>query len=89
MEDYGEKNSFRMAAYHRLDLGIHVHKKFKNHERTWEFSVYNAYNRHNPFFYYITQEYEWDPEQGESYQNKLKQVSIFPFIPSVSWSIKF
>ena len=89
MDDYGEKNSFRMAAYHRLDLGIQVHKKFEKYERTWEFSVYNAYNRHNPFFYYITQDYNWDPQQGDTYQNKLKQVSIFPFIPSLSWSIKF
>ncbi|HOP03264.1 MAG TPA: hypothetical protein PLE67_02230 [Tenuifilaceae bacterium] len=89
MQDYGEKNSFRMAPYHRLDLGVQVHKKFEKYERTWEFSVYNAYNRHNPFFYYITEEYNWDANQQETYQNKLKQVSIFPFIPSVSWSIKF
>ncbi|MBD0260079.1 MAG: TonB-dependent receptor, partial [Cytophagales bacterium] len=34
VSDYCEKNSFRMAAYHRLDLGIQFHKKMKRHERT-------------------------------------------------------
>ncbi len=89
VEDYGEKNSFRMAPYHRLDFGVQFHKKFDKYERTWEFSVYNAYNRHNPFFYYITNEVDWSEESDYTYQNKLKQVSIFPFIPSASWSIKF
>lgn len=74
---YGdEKNSFRMAPYHRLDLGIQFHKKMKRHERTWEFSIYNAYSRQNPYFYYID-------------GNKLKQVSIFPIIPSFSYNFKF
>lgn len=88
-EDYGEKNSFRMAAYHRFDFGVQFHKSFEKYERTIEFSVYNAYNRHNPFFYYISQDYYWDQYNGETYVNKLKQVSIFPLIPSISWSIKF
>jgi len=75
--DYGnQKNSFRMAPYHRLDIGIQFHKKMKRHERTWAINIYNAYSRQNPFFYYI--------------QNKeLKQVSLFPIIPSFSYNFKF
>ncbi|MBC7571949.1 MAG: carboxypeptidase-like regulatory domain-containing protein, partial [Spirosoma sp.] len=46
-----EKNSFRAEAYHRFDVSIQFHKQKKHHERTWEFSLYNAYNRRNPFFY--------------------------------------
>ncbi len=87
-QDYGGKNSFRMAAYHRLDIGAQFHKKFERYERTWEVSVYNAYNRQNPFFYFVSNEHEWN-DGNETMTNKLKQVSIFPFIPSVSWSIKF
>lgn len=90
IQDYGEKNSFRMAAYHRLDLGVQFHKKFENHERTWEFSIYNMYNRRNPFIYFVRSESVWDPQTNQHvYQNKLKQLSLFQLIPSVSWSIKF
>ena len=82
--DYGQKNNFRMAAYHRLDLGIQFHKIKKWGERTWELSVYNVYNRMNPFFYYSGTEYKNDKSYGV-----LKQVTLFPFIPSFSYNIKF
>lgn len=90
VQDYGEKNGFRMAPYHRLDLGVQVHKKLKRYERTWEFGVYNAYNRQNPFFYFVEEEGSYNSQTDEyTYTNKLKQVSLFQIIPSVSWSIKF
>jgi TonB dependent receptor/TonB-dependent Receptor Plug Domain/CarboxypepD_reg-like domain len=79
--DYGDKNSFRMAPYHRLDVGIQFHKKLKRSERTFELSAYNAYSRLNPFFYYVGYD-----RQGN---RRLRQVSLFPIIPSVSWSWKF
>ena len=81
VEDYGRKNSFRMSPYHRLDIGLQFHKKKTKSERTWEFSVYNVYNRHNPYFYFI--------DQNKKGQNVLRQVSLFPMLPSVSWTIKF
>jgi hypothetical protein len=90
IQDYGKKNDFRMAPYHRLDLSIQIHKKFEKYERTWEFGVYNAYNRQNPFMYFVRGEDNYNPRTGEySHVNKLKQISLFQFIPSVSWSIKF
>jgi hypothetical protein len=83
VSDYGAKNDFRMAAYHRADIGIQFTKQKKNRERIFEVSVYNVYNRKNPFYYYIG--------NSESNPNKrvLKQVSLFPIIPSVSWTVKF
>ena len=80
--DYGEKNSFRMAAYHRLDLSIQFHRQRKHYERIIELGVYNAYNRKNPFFY--TTDYDDDTKTTH-----LKQISLFPVIPSVSWTYKF
>ncbi|MBW6489596.1 MAG: TonB-dependent receptor [Lentimicrobium sp.] len=82
--DYGKVNSSRIRAYHRLDMAIQFHKKIKQRDRTWEIGLYNAYNRKNPFFYFIDQEYN---DSGSV--SKLKQVSIFPVVPSVSYSIKF
>ena len=84
--DYGAKNDFRMAAYHRLDIGIQFHKKKRWGERTWEVSFYNAYSRKNPFYYYLGAEKHEDTEQSET---RLKQVSLFPIIPSVSYNFKF
>lgn len=83
--EYSAKNAYRMAAFHRLDVGIQWHKKKTWGERTWELSVYNLYNRRNPFFYYIGSSTD---TRGQSY-NTLKQVSLFPFIPSLSYSFKF
>ncbi len=80
-EDYGEKNSFRMAAYHRMDIGIQFEKKEKKYTRIFELSVYNVYNRWNPFFYYIDSDI-----LGNS---KLMQISLFPILPSVSWTWQF
>ncbi len=82
VNDYGEKNSFRMAPYHRFDIAIQFHKHSKKYERIFELGAYNAYNRHNPFFYYT----EYDANTN---QTKLKQVSLFPIIPSISWTWKF
>jgi len=83
--DYGARNSFRMEAYHRLDFGIQFSKPKKLGVQTWEFSVYNAYNRANPFFYYGG--YDWDgPNPNEL---KLKKISLFPIIPSITYSFKF
>jgi len=84
VNEFGEKNNFRMRAYHRLDLGIQFHKQKKWGERIWEISVYNAYCRFNPFFYYNERVYENDKEYGV-----LKQVSLFPIIPSFTYSFKF
>jgi hypothetical protein len=82
MEDYGEKNSFRMSAYHRLDLAVQFHKQKKRFERIFELGVYNVYNRKNAFYYDAV----WD---DKTKQTKLIQISLFPIIPSVSWTYKF
>lgn len=84
VNDYSEKNNFRMKPYHRLDLGIQFHKNKRWGERIWEISVYNAYSRKNPFYYYNDEVYE----NGRSY-TRLKQVSLFPIIPSVTYSFRF
>ena len=46
------RNNFRLPLYHRLDFNYRASKPKKKGERTWIFSVYNAYNRQNAFFIY-------------------------------------
>lgn len=81
--DYiGEKNDYRMPSYHRLDLGVNVHKKKKWGDVTWSYGLYNAYSRKNPFyleFGYLRNSNDY----------VLKQISLFPIIPSISYNFKF
>lgn len=85
VNEYGAKNAFRAEAFHRLDLAIQFHKKKKTHERTWEFGLYNAYNRRNPFFYDISEETLANGNKKTS----LKRYSLFPVLPSISYNFKF
>jgi hypothetical protein len=90
VNDLTEKNNFRMGAYHRLDLGIQFHKVKKWGERIWEISVYNVYNRKNPFLYTNDTKTVINPQTNRPTQiGILKQISIFPIIPSITYSFKF
>lgn len=85
------RNNFRYSNYHRLDLGVNFHKITKrgNH-RTWNISVYNVYNRLNPFYVYVWDKTTLNPETGEQKtKSVLRQTTLFPIIPSVSYTIKF
>ncbi|NDP19671.1 MAG: TonB-dependent receptor plug domain-containing protein [Paludibacter sp.] len=82
------RNNFRYEPYHRLDVGMNFHKQLKYGKRTWNISVYNAYNQLNPFLTTVDTTGEMI---NDVYTEKkvLKQISIFPIIPSVSYTYKF
>jgi hypothetical protein len=85
--EYGKRNSYRMAPYHRLDLSAtYIHKKTDKWESSWNFSIYNVYNRKNPYFIYFYN--EGNVNEG-TFTTKAKQVSLFPVLPSVTWNFKF
>ncbi len=74
-----ERNNFKMPDYHRLDLGATCHlpdKKHKGFEHIVNMSVYNAYCNFNPFLVYA---------RGSN----LYKLSLFPILPSVSYTFKF
>ncbi|MEG1762149.1 MAG: carboxypeptidase-like regulatory domain-containing protein, partial [Bacteroidales bacterium] len=53
---YGEQNSARMRDYHRLDIGAQYNYITKRGRRAcWSISIYNVYNRHNPYYYYYNE----------------------------------
>ncbi len=81
-----EKNSIRLKSYHHLDVAINYTIKKNRTIRTWTFSIYNVYNRQNAFYYFFVYEKQ---QNTEKYIRKLYQQSLFPIIPSVSYSIKF
>ena len=98
---YGERNSFRMAPYHRADFSLNVKGKLtrsrfdaelnqlveepRKFRSSWNFSVYNLYNRMNPYFIYFATK---DTNNG-GFQITAKQVSLFPILPSITWNFEF
>lgn len=80
----GERNNFRMPAYHRMDLGVNFHKQFRRCSRTINVGVYNLYNRKNPYMIYESHEYTY-----QQYNAALVKLSIFPILPSISYTLKF
>lgn len=87
VNQYGATNSFRAAAYHRLDLSVQFKKSKRWGERQWEVSVYNAYNRVNPFYYEIRS--STSPDGAGKTTSKLYRKGLFPLIPSVNYSFTF
>lgn len=93
---YGERNSFRMAPYHRADLSATFTPSRKersaegdrriNVQSSWTFSVYNLYNRMNPYFIYFGNDGNLD--EG-TFAVKAYQVSLFPILPSITWNFSF
>ncbi len=83
--EYTGMNEFYMHPYHRLDVSAVFAKKKKRGERIWTISIYNVYNRQNPFMYFESQ---YNPNTGEE-DPGIYQVSLFPIIPSISYTFKF
>jgi outer membrane cobalamin receptor len=85
--EYLQRNSFRMAPYHRLDVGL-VWRFFpKWGESDLTLSVYNTYNRKNPYFIYFEEVRDTQTDIITGF--KAKQVSLFPVIPSITYNFKF
>ncbi|MGB0432091.1 MAG: TonB-dependent receptor plug domain-containing protein, partial [Bacteroidia bacterium] len=79
-----EFNGERLIPYHRGDLSvifIPKQKKKRIWSGEWNFSIFNAYNRKNPYFVY-------DDTDLANGVNERKMV-YFPAIPSVSYNFKF
>ncbi len=85
------RNNYRLNSYHRLDLGVNFYRTFKNGmKRTFNISVYNAYNNKNPYFVFLHSKNVNDRETGEYVEKKvLRQITMFPIIPSISYSLSF
>lgn len=78
---YTRLNGVRLPAYHRLDLGFTREWGPSNKRRALSISIYNVYNRMNPYLIYS----KTKPDGTTG----LKQFTLFPIIPSVSYRISF
>jgi hypothetical protein len=79
------RNNVRNPVYHRLDVSATRHLKKKRHwENNWVFSVYNAYNRRNPFSIYFATNY-----QDKNLNAAIRYSVIGSFVPAVSYNFKW
>ena len=83
---YSERNAYRMPDYHRLDLGVTVKTKERgdrNWYGEWNFSLYNAYGRHNAWTINFVDD-ENDPNKTNA-----EMTYLFSYIPSITYNFKF
>jgi hypothetical protein len=80
---YSQRNNYRTPNTHRLDISAnyrHIGKKFTYE---WSFGVYNIYNHYNPYAIY----FEDCPDNASG--TRAVQYSMYGFVPSVSYNLKF
>lgn len=93
---YGDKNNFRMPAYHRLDVVARfVRKRITGRLSTWTVGFYNIYNRANPLYLDIKRRYKFAPNEPRGFPKpigtdyRLVAKSAFPVFPVVSYSFTY
>ena len=86
LEDYGgQRNNYRLAPYHRMDVSATLKgKPHKRYESSWIFSIFNVYNRYNPYIIYFDKTYS-----STQITIQAKQISLFPILASVTYNFKF
>ncbi len=82
---FGERNSFRLPTYHRLDISVTLSPR-KNFNRKWQgewvFGIYNVYGRKNA----VSIAFRENIDTGN---NEAVKTSLFGLLPSVSYNFKF
>ena len=85
--EYGGYNSYQLKNYHRMDFSLtYKLKERKYYRSSLNFSVYNLYNRKNPYFIYFDSDGDVDSGMFRTFAS---QVTVFPMIPSVAWNFEF
>ncbi len=78
---FTDKNGQRLPTYHRLDISARITSEFDWGKQVITIGAYNVYNKQNPYYYFI--DFETPTEFS------LKQITIFPILPNVSYSLEF
>lgn len=94
-----DRNGSRMPNYHRMDLSLNIESK-KNKTRRWQsswnFSLYNAYAKKNPWSIQYKDVINGDPniEPGDNVTVQTKEFKpvstiLFQIVPSVTYNFRF
>ncbi|MCD4698351.1 MAG: hypothetical protein K8S16_19160, partial [Bacteroidales bacterium] len=83
---YSSRNGYRMPDYHRLDVSVTLRAKEKPGRKfyhEWNFSVYNAYARKNPWVINFVPD---DDNPNETYA---EMTYLFSIVPAITFNFKF
>ncbi|OCX54782.1 collagen-binding protein [Mucilaginibacter sp. PPCGB 2223] len=81
---YNQRNANRLPADSRLDLGVTLEgKQHKRYHSSWNFSIYNAFDRMNPY------SVVFQDSAGKPSHTEAVETSLFGIIPAVTWNFKF
>lgn len=81
---YSERNANRLPDDSRLDIGATLEgRPHKNYHSSWSFSIYNAFDRMNPY------SVVFQDSAGKPSHTEAVETSLFGIIPSVTWNFKF
>ncbi len=84
---YDNKNNGRMPDFHRLDIGASkALTTYRNRKAELRFGFYNVYNRKNPLYLESKNVRMTNPV---STKIVMKQVSVFPILPYIGYTLKF
>jgi hypothetical protein len=83
--NYPDLNNAELPSFHKMDLNLTY--KFPLFHLPFEayLNIYNIYNRQNPFARYTSSESD---SNGKT-TTKVKQLVLFPIIPTAGFSFKF
>jgi hypothetical protein len=84
---FSDRNSYRYPAYHRLDFSAtYLLKENKRWSSKMNVTLYNVYNRKNPF--YIRYNVSGSAEENFIESSAVVE-TLFPFIPTLSWIFNY
>lgn len=87
-----ERNAYLLPDYHRMDISATLTPR-KNATRKWKgswvFSVYNVYNRKNPFTIYTRTKKDDDGNVIDPNVKEARLIYLFPILPTVTYNFKF
>ena len=86
---YGQRNGFRLPAYHRLDVGATLYFRRGPRPHALALNIYNAYNRKNPFVTTLDNDVPYVPGAEVQQRARLRGVAIFPILPTLSYQFSF
>ena len=83
-----QRNNYRLPSSHTLNLGCNFYKKSKKGLHTWSINIYNTYNAMSPTF--VTREDDsLNTNENDQTAPRLEKFTLFPFIPSFTYSFSF
>jgi len=88
-----KKNGSRAPGYQRLDISFtKAYRNKHGREASWTFGAYNTYAHINPFYVEIEEGYLYNPQAvgaSEKFNVRYTVKSLFTFIPSFNYAVKF